>query len=338
MVRFEHKKALGVTDDKLDQYYRNNRYGAQPKYDGIRYIAHVHATHVEIYSRLQKTVEGKKLDEYVRKDQQLKHIAAELICKVPPGTVLDAEVVLPRPNEHQSKSYKVQRYTGCAPEEAWRRMEEENCWVEFAVFDILAWQGEDLRAKSQEDRYERLKFVLDSRQFTFCFRAPMAYGYGEKRGMLDDTIARGGEGLILKDLDAPYDPKRNKAWIKDKPMRSYDVVFMGITEAKEESTKVDGTISETKYKGLAGAIRFGQYVRTDHQTTELIEIGQTSGFDDATRIDVTENADEYTKRQRVFEVQAQGRQEGRYTLRHPQFKGWRDDKHSSVCVYQEGEA
>jgi hypothetical protein len=49
--------------------------------------------------------------------------------------------------------------------------------------------------------------------------------------------------------------------VKVKREETHDVVVMGFAEAKQESVKVDGSVSATKYAGGVGAIRFGQYKR-----------------------------------------------------------------------------
>jgi len=172
---------------------------------------------------------------------------------------------------------------------------------------------------------------------------PIFPGEDFKRHLYDSVVKRGGEGIILKDLTAPYYPgKRNKSWVKVKKERDFDVVFMGITEAEKVTVKSDGTESAAKYAGQAGAIRFGQYVtKKDGGIFDgipvLTEIGQTSGFDDAFRLDITKNATVYTAEKRVFQVRANEQFESG-ALRHPRFIQWRPDKQAADCLLRLGES
>ena len=46
--------------------------------------------------------------------------------------------------------------------------------------------------------------------------------------MLDDAIAAGHEGVVVKDAASTYAAgRRGKAWRKVKPVRTYDLVVLG---------------------------------------------------------------------------------------------------------------
>ena len=142
---------------------------------------------------------------------------------------------------------------------------------------------------------------------------------------MERILSEGGEGIILKDTTAIYgEPKK---WVKVKKEINADVVIMGYEDAKEISTKSDGTVSVTKYhlQGWIGAIIFGQY-----KDGTLVEMGRTSGFDDETRMLLSEHKKKYLGK--VIEIKANEREpEGAF--RHPQFKQFRFDKEAKDCVY-----
>ncbi len=50
---------------------------------------------------------------------------------------------------------------------------------------------------------------------------------GEARAFLDDALARGHEGVVVKSLDAPYEAgRRGGAWLKVKPVHTLDLVVL----------------------------------------------------------------------------------------------------------------
>ena len=50
---------------------------------------------------------------------------------------------------------------------------------------------------------------------------------GEAPGVLDDALARGHEGVVVKALDAPYEAgRRGAGWLKVKPVHTLDLVVL----------------------------------------------------------------------------------------------------------------
>jgi ATP-dependent DNA ligase len=85
------------------------------------------------------------------------------------------------------------------------------------------------------------------------------------------TIAEGGEGLILKKLDAPYRhdgvaDNRSSAWLKAKKSETDECVIIGLQTG------------EGKFAHLFGALILGQYV-----AGKLTEVARCSGMTDDMR-------------------------------------------------------
>lgn len=339
--------AAGGTLDFAEEYFLSSNYVAQEKLDGARYVLHKRLDGtVCAYSRRTSVQTHLPVD----KTAQLRHIVDEFDRQFPNGTVLDGEVVAPgairvggRPQK--TSSNLVTRFTGASPEVA-RQYQEENGYVEYAVFDCLAYDGRELTDRPLSERLNALQHLYmgvpelgEDGGFKYISALPFCVGEDRKRRMYETVIKRGGEGIILKDLHAPYHcGKRHKSWVKVKRERTFDVVFMGIELAKETSTKKSGDVSATRIAGQAGAIRFGQFRTVSPLLPPaLTELGTVGGFDDATRLDITANADSYTKNHRVFEVRAQEQFESG-ALRHPRFVQWRDDKVAEDCVLRTDES
>lgn len=181
--------------------------------------------------------------------------------------------------------------------------------------------------------------------------------------LFSEFLSEGKEGLILKSVKAPYEQKRSKAFIKLKGHETYDVVIMGYEEpshyytgkaiddynlthdwwedAEDDSLVYNeamsfdvanekGLLPITKYYALdwIGAIKFGVY-----KDGELVEVGQTSGFDEATREFITTNKDSLIGK--VIEVEAQhiiDKEIG--SLQHPRFVQFREDKAPEMCTFE----
>jgi len=167
-------------------------------------------------------------------------------------TVLDGELVVPG---YDFES--VQTITGSLPENAiaWQ---EEHEYAVLRVFDMLFYNGKDLRDLGLLQRKDFMFGLLASAQFEFVEDIPSVVGTDHEE-WFNKVVADGGEGLILKD---PYG-KYGKGWTKWKKVEHYDVVVMGFTEGTK------------KYRDMFGAVIFGAYV-----DGKLQQFGKCSGMED----------------------------------------------------------
>jgi ATP-dependent DNA ligase len=306
---------------------------------GVRMILHKDMRgRVRLYSRRI----SKKTGEPADNTAQLQHIA-DAAKALPNGTVLDGEVVAPG---ETSISNLVTKVTGSLPARA-KEVQEKDGYLIFKAFDVLAFKGIDLTI---EPFIMRQSFINDMLVDLECIEAvPWYTSERMKRKLYAEVCERGGEGLIFKRYDAPYHQgKRDKSWVKLKREKTWDVVFLGIELAKAETIKKgEEEATASRIAGKAGAIKFGQYAlrptKTDtfifaieHKTepVKLTEFGTCSGFDDAMRDDITENASVYIGR--VFEIKAQQRFDSG-SFRHPRFLRWRDDKQAAECIFRQNE-
>jgi ATP-dependent DNA ligase len=75
-----------------------------------------------------------------------------------------------------------------------------------------------------------------------------------------EVLKQKGEGLVIKDLNAPY----GRGWKKWKRTETYDMIVTGFTEGNN------------KFRGMFGAVEFGAF----DQEGELVYMGQCSGLED----------------------------------------------------------
>lgn len=92
------------------------------------------------------------------------------------------------------------------------------------VFDVLHVDGEDLIDRPSEERFAVLEERLPAelRVTRIVTDDPAA-----AEGFLEDALARGHEGVIVKALDAPYEAgRRGASWIKVKRAHTLDLVVL----------------------------------------------------------------------------------------------------------------
>lgn len=121
------------------------------------------------------------------------------------------------------------------------------------------------------------------------------------------AIEGGYEGIMIKDLNSPYENKRSSSWLKLKPVITVDLEVVGV----EEGTG--------KNKGSLGAI-----VCEGEYNGKNISVNVGSGFTDEERTNIWENRDSVIGK--IAEVMADAvtqNQDGTFSLRFPRFEKWR---------------
>ncbi|MGZ4194537.1 MAG: ATP-dependent DNA ligase [Solirubrobacteraceae bacterium] len=180
----------------------------EPKFDGFRAIAFVDGEAFTIQSR-----GGKSLERYFPE------------LHFPPGRyVVDGEIVIDAADGHEDFGALQQRIHPAASRIA---MLAEQTPARYVAFDLLARDDEELLALSFAERRAALEeLVRAGIDLTPLTRDP------------DGTAEwlRDGEGVVAKDLGAPYRPGQRKGMVKVKRVRTIDAVVVGYRPGKEEGT------------------------------------------------------------------------------------------------------
>lgn len=116
-------------------------------------------------------------------------------------------------------------------------------------------------------------------------------------------IESGKEGIMIKDLDAPYECKRSSAWLKLKPVMTVDLTITDLQEG------------EDKYEGKLGAL-----VCTGIEDGKEIFVNVGSGLTDEQRELFWNN--KYDVIGKIAEIKCDAitqNQNGTYSLRFPRF-------------------
>jgi ATP-dependent DNA ligase len=238
---------------------------------------------------------------------------------LPFNTILDGEII----SNDFGNVREVTSILGSDPELAIQKQKERG-WLQFRVFDLPFYRGEDLQ---HYPLYQRRRAIDEFFSTTIInYVSPIILIHQNKKEFCKDIMSKGGEGIILKWSKAKYGEKRY--WVKVKQKETFDVFVIGYKPANEESEKVDGTISTTKYaeKGWIGAIEIGML----SPLGDIVQVGFCSGFDEATRKMVSENQEQFIGQ--VMEIEAQS-QLSTGKFEHPRFIRWRDDKPKEKCLW-----
>ena len=129
----------------------------------------------------------------------------------------------------------------------------------------------------------------------------------------ESAVAKGVEGVIIKDLKATYIRKRSKAWIKWKPVYTYDGTIINFVEGKKGKTI--GTLGKVIVEGV-------------DENGKMFRTGCGSGFSEAERDEIWVNRPRYLGATIEMKADAITKAENSevYSLRFPIFVSIRTDK------------
>ena len=181
----------------------------EPKYDGFRAIAFVDDSELMIQSR-----SGKPLGRYFPE------------LSFPPGRyVLDGEIVIDSGDGGQDFGALQQRIH---PAVSRITMLAEQTPARYVAFDLLARDDESLLALPFAERRAALETLLDGGTVS---TTPLTRVRSDAEPWL-----LSGEGVVAKDVGAPYRPGQRVGMVKVKRVRTIDAVVTGYRPGKEPGT------------------------------------------------------------------------------------------------------
>jgi len=125
-----------------------------------------------------------------------------------------------------------------------------------------------------------------------------------------DNVNAGFEGIMIKNMDAPYQCKRSTDWMKFKPVYDYDLTVIGIEEGTGKNIGRMGAL-------VCEGIDDGKHI--------TVNVG--SGYTDVERQSYWDDKESVIGQTAVVMADAiTQNQDGSYSLRFPRFKTFRDDK------------
>ena len=267
------------------------------KLDGVRVLTVIQGNKVEMFSR-----NGKQFHNFG-------HIIAEIeaVIKdypVPYPLVLDGEVMSAN---FQDLMKQVHRKDNVAAGDAVLHLFDT---IPLGCFKNGVWdKPQSFRSLITKHWVEEHKDVLKHVQALDWEEVDLDTPEGNKRFVeLNKAAVDGGyEGVMIKDVDAPYECKRTHAWLKAKP---FIEVTLSVTDVEEGTGRNEG--------------RLGALVCSGEDDGKDIRVNVGSGFTDDNRSSFWTNRNDLIGQ--LVEVRADAvtqNQDGTYSLRFPRFKTFR---------------
>lgn len=276
--------------------YSPSRYIMEMKYNGERRVVQF-IDGIAYFTGRRRSVSG----ELLEKGANLYHLRSsphEL-----DGAIIDGEIYIPG-----GVSSDMSSIMSCSkPEEARDKIVSRSYaqTPRYAMFDIIALpKRQYITRKSLRERSNEASKILPilEKWSKFVHRAEqLTLG----QGMYDKVIADGGEGVVIKDLEARYVYGSCGSQIKLKPEKEGTVTATGLEEG------------EGKYQGTLGALIFEGVLEGRRVS------GSTSGMTDLQRDLVWENPSRVTIGKKFDVIYERISPDGK--LIHPRFDRWRED-------------
>ena len=268
------------------------------KLDGVRVLALCTKNRVTLYSR-----NGKIFENFPDIEEQLNLIKHRISLETKGPFVLDGEIV--------GESFQA------LMKQAQRKSDAKTKDMNYYIFDVIPladfergfWNAQQhkriLLLSTNQEEIETQPNLRIMPGMTVDLAT--AEGHDVMRRFAEDAVTQGFEGIMIKDLNAPYECKRSSFWMKWKPVMTVDLNIVGFEEGTGRN------------QGRLGAI-ICEGVDNDRN----IRVNVGSGLSDADR-------DEYWSARndllgRVVEVAADAvtqNQDGTYSLRFPRFVRFR---------------
>lgn len=212
--------------------WQSQRYVAQLKVDGCRLLMFMGQMGNHFTSRRLSD----KTYRYNENTAQVPHLS-NLVVPELAGTVLDGEVICPKAVINTGKKETANGLQATVallalnPKDAERVQREQDCWLIFKVFDILQHRGQDVTRRP----YSQRKKLMEEAAYSILGHYPgckveiVPVVDFAKKEFYEQVVKDGFEGVMLKDLDAPYEPSssRTKAMFKVKRFEEIDGFVTG---------------------------------------------------------------------------------------------------------------
>lgn len=298
--------------------FNSEQHHFEPKWDGMRCIAYIKDSKVELQNRNLRSV--------TKSYPELETIASNVKTN---RAILDGEIVV---LDKGLPSFELLQYRFGANDPIQIRMLSRKIPTTYIAFDLLHLNGRDLVNNPLTDRRQKLGKIIANGPHMLLSQYVVAQG----KSYFKNALNLGFEGVMAKKADSIYQiGTRSEDWLKLKQVKTLDCIVAGYTVGA-------GSRSST-----FGALVLAAYERNGN-LTHLGNVG--TGFTDATILrlmkllrslqtktktvpgEVKAPAPiKWVKPQLVVEVGYMNMTRDR-KLRLPRFERFRFDKISSECV------
>ena len=263
-----------LSEEERERALRSERFAAGEKKNGIRGILHIRPEGNRFTSR-NRCANTYLLNELTG---NVPHLNGLDLRKFE-GSIFDGELYLPsnfvRLDFLTNALEATSAILHCSPEKAREYQETAGQRIHYHIFDVIMAEGKDLRPVSFKDRLEYLNefkgYIKSSGRNQFIEFEDLIFK--DKEQYFKEIIKAGGEGIVLKDLEAPYFPgARSQSWLKLKRSNTVDALIIGYDRGNEWDKK-----------GLIGSVELGIF----DECGDLRSIGRVSSLSLQKRIGMT---------------------------------------------------
>lgn len=253
------------------------------KYDGVRCVAFV-TNKVLLFTRQGNLIHLPKVEEELLKLANGKYM------------VFDGELI-------SNKRTSISGTINSIMKTGYTDSKGQN--VHYKVFDLVDYFVYTQKGKSYSQERRLLDLSLAFFDKTFSTISEATHTIAKSQEDVDKIyqyyIDQGEEGIIAKDLDAPYEFKRSKAWLKVKAINTCTLKVIGTTEGTNDR------------KGKIGALRCISSCQT-----VMVNVGSGLTDDDLDTITPEGIIGKYVEV--VFNVLIRGENKDTYSLFLPRLK------------------
>jgi ATP-dependent DNA ligase len=234
---------------KVSEKWPKGDFVYEPKWDGFRSLS---------WSQPEIRLDSRNQRPLLRYFPEL----TPALQQLPPGTVVDGEIVVVVDGVTNFDTLQQRIH----PAESRINMLADTTPAELVAFDILAYDGDDLRETPFNERRERLLTLGAKLEFPWHI-TPQTSDEHVAKVWFDEFESAGCDGIIAKRPGLAYHHGK-RSMIKIKHRRTVDVVVGGFREHKEG--------------GKIGSLLLGLY----NESGEFHFIGHCSGFPDVDRVEI----------------------------------------------------
>lgn len=231
-----------LKDDERKKVWESPSWVAQRKYNGCRAIVHfVKGVGVFSHSRTVsvKTFRFQELSRQFLFRDYIPNFSATLDCEVLVDKSIDTREYTAKGEITQSSLASSVSLLHLEADNSIKLQLDQDAALQLFVFDILMDKGQDLRQKRYSERLKILEAFEANIQPEVAlqdFQFPKVHQ--DKKAFFKQVMSEEGEGVILKNLNAPYvdsSSRRRDVWIKVKKRIEMDAFVTGFNRGKEES-------------------------------------------------------------------------------------------------------
>ncbi len=208
----------------------------------------------------------------------------------------------------------------------------------YYAFDLLFFDGADLRDEPLIDRKNKLeKLFAKKKKSPRIFYSSHTVGHGDEA--FAQACKLGLEGIVSKKLDSRYEARRGPDWLKVKCTGRQELVIGGFTEPRGSRSSL-GALLVGARDVKKGSLRYAGKVGTGFSEKSLASLRESltaleteqSPFDNPPRGHEAKGV-HWVKPALVAEIEfTEMTRDGK--LRHPTFRGLRDDKAAEEVVME----